>query len=328
MAKENKKRKGNLKYSILLLLLIAILLITSTYAWFTANQVVKVGTLDVQVEAANGLQISVDAHNWKTSISKDEILAANYDGVKNQIPNELTAVSSAKEVTDGMLNMFLGKITSNDTGEPTLTATKETDHNGSNGTTGNYIAFNMFLRVDKETEIVLTENSGVTFADSDRGLQNSARIAFIEEGNVADASQETVIRPKMEGTSALIWEPNNDIHNNNAITHANQNYGQTIKDGQVVPYVGVAQAIADGIELPETITADGTNFKDVTVDMQSGNTTPIGEEGLDFITLQPGVTKIRVYMWIEGQDYDCENGASGSEITFDMEFAIKDGAGA
>ena len=65
MAKENKKRKGNLKYSILLLLLIAILLITSTYAWFTANQVVSVGTLDVQVQAANGLQISVDAIHGK-----------------------------------------------------------------------------------------------------------------------------------------------------------------------------------------------------------------------------------------------------------------------
>lgn len=326
MAKENKKRKGNLKYSILLLLLLAILLITSTYAWFTANQVVSVGTLDVQVQAANGLQISVDAHTWKTSISKEEILAANYTGVRNQIPRELTAVSSAKEVESGLLNMFLGKITSDEGGAQTLTATKETDGNGAGVTTGNYIAFNMFLRVDQQTDIVLTQNSGVTFTDTDRGLQNSARVAFINEGNVSDASQESTIQQMMSGDSALIWEPNNDIHNNNAITHANQNYGETITDGQVVPYVGVAQAIADGIALADTDTADGTNFKDVTVDMKSGNGTPIGETGLTFLTLQPGVTKIRVYMWIEGQDYDCENGASGSNITFDMEFAIKQGA--
>lgn len=327
MAKENKKRKGNLKYSILLLLLIAILLITSTYAWFTANQVVSVGTLDVQVQAANGLQISVDAHTWKTSISKQEILDASYTGVKNQIPDELTAVSSAKEVDSGLLNMFLGTITSDDGGAQTLTATKETDGNGAGVTTGNYIAFNMFLRVDQETEIVLTETSGVTFVDTDRGLQNSARVAFINEGNVPDAGQESTIQPMMNGDSALIWEPNNDSHNNSAITHANQNYGQTITDGQVVPYVGVAQAIADGIPLADTITADDTNFKSVTVDMPSGSD-GIGEEGLDFITLQPGVTKIRVYMWIEGQDYDCENGASGSNIAFNMEFAIKQGAGA
>ena len=193
--------------------------------------------------------------------------------------------------------------------------------------TGNYIAFNMFLRVDQETEIVLTETSGVTFVDTDRGLQNSARVAFINEGNVPDAGQESTIQPMMNGDSALIWEPNNDSHNNSAITHANQNYGQTITDGQVVPYVGVAQAIADGIPLADTITADDTNFKSVTVDMPSGSD-GIGEEGLDFITLQPGVTKIRVYMWIEGQDYDCENGASGSNIAFNMEFAIKQGAGA
>ena len=322
MAKDNKKRRGNLKYSILLLLLIAILLITSTYAWFTANQVVSVGTLDVHVQAANGLQISVDAHTWKTSISKDEILAATYTGVKNQIPSELTAVSSAKEVSGGLLNMFLGKITSDDTGNPTLTATKETDGDGGNITTGNYIAFNMFLRVDQTTEIVLTENSEVTFKDTDRGLQNAARVAFINEGNVTDPSEEATIQKKMDGTSALIWEPNNDIHNSNAITHANQNYGQTITNNQVIPYVGVAQAIADGIELKQTITADGTNFKDVSVDMSSGNAKPITEDGLTFLTLQPGVTKIRVYMWVEGQDYDCENGASGSDIRFDMEFSI------
>ena len=25
-------------------------------------------------------------------------------------------------------------------------------------------------------------------------------------------------------------------------------------------------------------------------------------------------------MWVEGQDVDCENGASGTDITFDLQF--------
>ena len=40
----------------------------------------------------------------------------------------------------------------------------------------------------------------------------------------------------------------------------------------------------------------------------------------EFKQLSAGVTKIRVYMWVEGQDVDCENGASGTDITFDLQF--------
>ena len=29
-----------------------------------------------------------------------------------------------------------------------------------------------------------------------------------------------------------------------------------------------------------------------------------------------GVTKYRIYMWVEGQDIDCENNATGSEISY------------
>ena len=41
---------------------------------------------------------------------------------------------------------------------------------------------------------------------------------------------------------------------------------------------------------------------------------------IEFKKLKAGVTKIRVYMWVEGQDVDCENGASGSDIKFDLQF--------
>ena len=39
--------------------------------------------------------------------------------------------------------------------------------------------------------------------------------------------------------------------------------------------------------------------------------------------LPEGVTKIRFYMWIEGQDVDCENGASGGGISFNLGFTTQ-----
>ena len=42
------------------------------------------------------------------------------------------------------------------------------------------------------------------------------------------------------------------------------------------------------------------------------------------MTLQAGITKVKVYMWVEGQDVDCENSASGSDISFSFELSIKE----
>ena len=38
------------------------------------------------------------------------------------------------------------------------------------------------------------------------------------------------------------------------------------------------------------------------------------------ITLEAGITKIRIYMWLEGQDYDCGDSASGSDVRWDLIF--------
>jgi hypothetical protein len=44
------------------------------------------------------------------------------------------------------------------------------------------------------------------------------------------------------------------------------------------------------------------------------------------LTLQRGITKVRVYMWIEGQDVDCENSASGGNITYGLQITTENNA--
>ena len=45
---------------------------------------------------------------------------------------------------------------------------------------------------------------------------------------------------------------------------------------------------------------------------------------LTFATLQAGVTKYRVYWWVEGQDVEAENNATGTAMRLNLEFAIKE----
>ena len=47
-----------------------------------------------------------------------------------------------------------------------------------------------------------------------------------------------------------------------------------------------------------------------------------GESVIPIFSLPAGITKVRVYMWIEGQDVDCENNASGGNINYNLQFTI------
>ena len=67
--------------------------------------------------------------------------------------------------------------------------------------------------------------------------------------------------------------------------------------------------------------ASTTNFGTVTPDLSTGTQTPVPSS--EFVTLEAGVTKFRVYMWVEGQDVDCEDHASGTDIMYNVQFTIK-----
>ena len=331
MAKNAKeKNKKSLKYSILLLLLLLIFLIVSTYAWFTANQTVSVSTLNVQVEAQNGLQISADGTNWKTVLQTTDIdpttLNTTYATNTNQIPTEMQPVSTDGSVkANGQLNLFLGEVAeeAGATGENPLVATAETD---TKGTEGNYIAFDIFLKVNQKTPIYLGNASNVVKGNgSDRGLQNSARVAFIDEGNTADGSELTTIQglvnASAQRTDVKLWEPNYDVHTASGVANARDIYGitTTTTEGDLLPYDGIKAAFTtdEGITLKTAnATANGNYFATVKPDI---STTANNTDTKTFMTLEAGITKLRVYMWIEGQDVDCENNASGTDINFNLE---------
>ena len=115
-----KQKKTNLKSLLLVLLITLVMLIASSYAWFTANQTVTVNQLDVNVQATSGLQISTDAVHWKSVITAadlaDAYVAEEYSAHVNQIPTELAPVSTAGIVTTpGRLDMYYGEVNSNET---------------------------------------------------------------------------------------------------------------------------------------------------------------------------------------------------------------------
>ena len=331
-----RKRKRKLFLSILMILFTGIVLTMGTYAWFSANKTVTVDSIDVNVSSSNGIQVSTDAINWKTVISNEDIIGASaddkYPTAVNQLPkgiNSLSPVSTVGDITSttGFMSMFSGEIDSTSTGDYILTAKSVTEQNG---TSGEYIAFDLFFQVKAETQMYLTNKSNVIAGSTNSGIQNAARVAFLDEGTLTAGSTVSDIQALKGATSSsvVIWEPNYDVHTASAISNASSNYGindLTQTGAARLEYNGVKAAIPADAEIP-LASASTTYFSKVTPAITTVASGISSDSYESAFTLKAGITKMRIYMWIEGQDVDCENNASGGSLTFNLQFSSSSSA--
>lgn len=327
-----KRRKQRLLLLLLLLFGTGTLLTTSTYAWFTSNKNVSVEALDVSIEAKNGIQISADGTNWKAMVQKNDLAGARtgkYQTAVNQLPTVLEPVSTAAIVdANGRLPMYYGTVETSTSeahnGQYILTAVKEEDKDDSTRATGEpagkYIAFDLFFKVNVDTPVYLTGGSGVKSNDEkDTGIKNASRIAFVNLGNIADGSSLTDIQALNTGAASVVtlWEQNYDVHTPSGIAQAKDVYGHdTVANGApALAYKGLINTITTAEDILQSDSSDTTKFQDVTPTIK---TTDAFADNQSLFTLKAGITKIRIYMWVEGQDVDCENNASGGSIKFDL----------
>lgn len=333
MKKMKNNRKIKLLYLLILLFFTTIMFSTSTYAWFTSNRVVTINSINVHVSASGGIEISADGTNWKSVISPDDIISVHnstYQSSVNQMPNKLEPVSTGKEIDTitGYLKMFYGVTDNNDDGDYILTSNRviETEGNGDESD-GKFIAFDLFFKVANDTQIYLTNNSQVIYlSDEGKGIASATRIAFVDEGTLPTGAEISDIQRLKGATNntAYIWEPNYDVHTAAAVANAHDVYGitTTTTNANLIVYDGVINTITheNNVLLKNaTSTRYPTLFKTVNVNYY---TKQDFTEYQEVFMLRSGITKIRVYMWIEGQDVDCENNASYDNIQFNLQFTV------
>lgn len=329
---KRKKRSKKIFIAILMILFSGVVLTASTYAWFTANKTVTVDEIQVNVAASNGLQISVDATSWKTLISNEDIRGAGttYAGAVNQLPTtSIVPTSSIGEIdtTTGFMKMFKGDIISSATGTNILKAVQSTETHGT--ASGDFIAFDLFFQVTEDTPVYLTSASKVIAVGDSKGIENAARVAFVEQGNAAAGTAVgTVQGLKSDGTKpSIIWEPNTDVHKPAAVVAALSTYGITTTETGAarINYNGVKALIPENANIP--LNSTDTNYFSAVTPALTSVAAGIPEDAyLQLFTLKAGTTKVRIYMWVEGQDVDCENNASGSSLAYNLQFSVLDKA--
>ena len=195
-----------------------------------------------------------------------------------------------------------------------------------------------------EEAIYLTRNSAVTVSAAgvtNTGIENSVRVAFAQIGRVnqdkatAEGGDATITGITCSSAGdvtgicreATIWEPNDTKHVQNAInwytTSCKQRTGVNVREK--ASYAGACGEVVDGTAYPtyavnteigagdnvDVYDGDAFNKYTATTQLTSFDYFTDTEKDLTgtarptFMTLAPSsITKIRVYVFIEGQDID------------------------
>ena len=388
---ENKQKNSRRKLNSLILLVAftAIMLIVSTYAWFSTQRNVTISNLVGTVKVAEGLEISLDADKWSQEVdfsqySDQTTLKKLYGSAEhNIIPTELLPVSS--NGTEGIEKTEIPFYRGVNENTKELNSIVAVDGLNSSATATDpkypgYYAIDLFLRnssrIDteggevqgtaKETlQLSSGSNVAVKAGGSDTtGLQNTPRVAFamFKDTAAVDALQDATLSATTgEGKTiedVAIWEPNSNAHVPYIVTNYND---ITWKDADATGYLA-ATAVAGKAKYTATekiptyaLTADSataasftdlynwdgtTNAslkKQISLQTDTGATaavknlisvnspetaiytkSPTGDVK-QFQIKKNTIVRLRMYVWLEGQDPDCVNYAShGGGIEVDV----------
>lgn len=337
-SKNNKKNRNNLKfYFILFLVLITgSVLIYGTYAWFSSTLNVQLYGFNVKVDDDSDLAISLDGQEWSqtVNISKDSIvsdLRNIYPGNTNRWSEYMSPVSSI-----GLLdNNYKFAIFQND--RPLTHSEAYTNNNyiypkladeTQPITNSKYFAFDIFIKnitgspFNDNLYITNEKNLFIPETEDDEFILNALRFGMSYAGTVKkDASLNEIQSIDCTTTcKQFIYEPST-THTDGTIEFLRKKK-INIENNTVFPTYAIYHE-GERINLWTGVHNSRYTFDENIFSFQNTITT------LDnsVFELPSGISKFRIYVWVEGEDIDIiQNTSPGYRLTFGINFE-KDLAG-
>lgn len=316
--------------------------IFATYAWFSASLNVKIKFFNVKVSTDMGLFISLDGINFSDTveISRDSIitnLKKTYPNHTNQwAANGLWSISTngIKNANSSKFSIFEGSMAKYKDkarrGQRYVNTYLMSEDNSSEY--NQYVSFDIFLKnvsgspykdnlyIGEGTYIDFDETADDETIEKMEDIMNSLRLGIVKIGETSSKSDIKTIQNLQCNNEcvAVIYEPNSIKHNAESIEMANS-LGIPLQDNTYVPTYGV---IAEGKYLDHKsgfynsgVALDRDHFALQRTIFESNFSEPIFQ-------VPNGITKARVYLWIEGQDIDAlEVHSEGAPLylNFDLE---------
>ena len=321
----------------LLIFLTGATLIYSTYAWFSSSLDVNISDFRMTTNSETGLTISLDGINWGSNveISKDTIindLKTTYPGNTNQWSKELGTVSTTgiRDRNSDKFSIYINKDTINKKKKDpnnlmfSPIALLEQEQNDK----AEFIAFDIFLKnvtgSPKSDNLYLDEGTKFEIkSEKDNTVINSMRIGMVFMDSISKKSSEAQIQriDCNNNCTQIIYEPNSTSHSQTTIDLAKE-HNILLNDGQYYPTYGVYNG-DNKINIWSGIYGSDHELNTEVFKRQE----TITDFSKPIAKLPDGIMKVRVYIWIEGQDIDiAELVSDGYELTCSINFR-KDMAG-
>ena len=294
--------------AIAMLIVSAIVLTSATYAWFSMAKRVEVESMELNVTSPEGIQISANTSAFTTKLTVDDIKGTSttrfnaYTGNVNNIPTTVIPSSSIFETNGALPQWFTGSI--DDQNRMNISSRTEV---GSG-----FVAFDLFVKV-KDATTVKFGSSTVT-CDGNPELPTAMRIALVRCGTVeegADASTIQSVLPSSAAAGKVIYELDAANHTSAAIAQGASGVMTTLGLYTTGSFSVVGKPynnIVNGTGATSYARAIGA-----TIATTASNAN---------ISVAAGITRLRVYMWMEGNDVDCANDVAGSTINFNLVLEI------
>ena len=331
--KTKKKKVVNKKRRFLagtVIFLLGLLFIFSTYAWLSTSLNVKVKNFKMVVARNSGLSLSLDGITFTTTIevSSDRLmkqLPLTYpDSVSQWAGNGLVPVSTSGGLSpnDTRFTIFGSsgvryRARAKNVGYITTGIMSENTRAEFNS----FIAFDLFVKnvtgspvadniyFDEDTFVEMDSDSG----EEMEALVNSARIGILKMGTVPKtASVNEIQHVGCNGAcQTIIFEPNSKNHNELSHERALK-YGLNLHDGEYFPTYSYKRA-GGPIYVKNTISGSA----DLDYNYFQLQQTVTEEDFVNPLFQAPdGITKLRIYIWIEGQDIDSlETDSEGADLS-------------
>lgn len=336
MTRRKTIKKRAFVSAIAMLVISAIVLTTSTFAWFRMGKTVAVEAMKLSVDAPDGIQISANATeaSWGRIVTTTDLFVATegnkaaYSGNYNVLPEKLETVSCAfagANSSNGFANFYKVSVDDADL-SATSTLVDQTAIDPESTTKGvGFVAFDIFLRTAKDTEVYFAKNSKFEYDTADEaekadteGIKTALRVGYQILGNVAiDApASEAVALKNFDASKCTVFE----LDSANRSADAKNN---GIAAGVLTTNYITGTTVGAVDEASYVIPASGTG---VAAEGASGATIYKSADAAEAtISLSAGITKMRIYIWMEGQDVDCQNSVANSkDLVASLVFNIKE----
>ena len=297
--------------AIAMLIVSAIALTSSTFAWFSMSKKATVDQMDLTVSSPEGILISANAKAWTSTLTPAQIFPDGttedrmnaYEGNINLLPTDLKPVSCAFTTQESNLPRFC-TTTLNDQGIGNISQINQTV---TTADAAGFVAFDLFVKLAEDKTVYFDESK---FTDtSGQGTLTALRVAFQNIGNWnINTDPATITAARAMGTTKMLEV--DALHRSDDAKATGQ---------------------ADNTKLPTKYLAYGANnvatnsyyiFASQGVDTGATLVTGDQNKAAKSLDLKQGITKLRIYIWIEGQDVDCRNSIGGAQLGAALAFTI------